>query len=247
MATKVLMKKKLLLGSGGIRTPERELSWKRELRDFLGDVQQVLFVPYALADHDGYLEQVIGRHFLENKDLIGIHRNADPQKAIQEAKAIYVGGGNTFRLLNELYRKDLLAVIRERVNAGELQYIGVSAGTNVTCPTVRTTNDMPICEPKALTALGLIKFQINPHYFAGAIHYPTPSGFQPYAGETRDDRIAEFLEMNEGPVLGLWEGAILKVEGERLTLKGAAGARLFQRGKAAKDFDVGADLSFLLS
>ena len=121
---------------------------------------RVLFVPYALADHDGYVRLMTERGLNAGYELDGIHRHADPVAAVHEAEAIFVGGGNTFRLLAALYRLGLLDPIRERVRGG-LPYLGVSAGTNVACPTIRTTNDMPIVQPPSLDALGLVPFQVN--------------------------------------------------------------------------------------
>ena len=235
---------RLLLGSGGFSTPERQSVWRSELDQFLGPIRKVLFVPYALKDHDGYVAKMTERGFNADRELIGLHRAADPKKAILEADAIYVGGGNSFRLLNDLYRLDLCAVVRERVLAG-MPYIGVSAGTNMSCPTLMTTNDMPIVQPPSFQALDLIPFQINPHYFAGAIHYASESGLIPYGGETRDDRIREYHEMNSLPVLGLFEGCVLRVPtaGRYELAPGAGqGARLFRAGQAAEDYLPGAVL-----
>jgi dipeptidase E len=234
---------RLLLGSGGFNTPERQAGWKRELDRFLGPVKSVLFVPYALADHDAYVQKVIERGFHADREIVGIHRTPDPRKAVEEASAIYVGGGNSFRLLHDLYKHDLLDIVRQRVRSGKLIYVGVSAGTNMACPTLKTTNDMPIVMPPSFEAFGLIPFQINPHYFAGPIHFQSQAGLIPYAGETRDDRIREFHEMNSVPVLGLWEGSILRIEGDRGTLAGEGGARLFRLGESPRDFAPGAEIA----
>lgn len=232
---------RLLLGAGGFTTAARLSSWRRELADFLGPARRVLFVPYALAGHDGYLRSMSRRLGLA---LVGIHRARRPVEALARAEALLVGGGNTFRLLRELRARGLLEPIRSRVRAG-LPYVGSSAGTNVACPTIGTTNDMPISDPGGLEALGLAPFQINPHYFPGRILYRKGRRLERYAGETRDDRIREFHEENDRPVLGLWEGSILRVEGGRAWL--AAGeARLFRKGRPARDLRGGAELSFLL-
>ena len=237
---------RLLLGSGGIRTKQRLSAWLEAWRSFLGACTDVLFVPYALRDQDGYLERV--RSTLAPLDLrIGsIHRARDPVAAVRAADAIYVGGGNTFRLLDTLCRRRVLGPIRARVRSGAL-FIGVSAGTNVAGPSIMTTNDMPIVEPPSLRALGLVPFQINPHYFEGALHYRAGGRLIPYAGETRDDRIREFHEMNATPVLALREGEILRVEGRRARLVGIDGGRLFLRGHKPRDLRPGANLSRLLS
>jgi dipeptidase E len=238
---------RLLLGSGGFSTAERQAEWKRELDQFLGPLQSLLFIPYALADHDKYVEQMIQLGFQAGRTLTGIHRAKDPLQAIQDAEAIYVGGGNSFRLLNALYELNLLEAIRKRVTQYKIPYVGVSAGTNMACPTMKTTNDMPIVAPPRLEALGLIPFQINPHYFSGPIFLEGPEGMVKYGGETRDDRLHQFHEDNEIAVLGMWEGSILRVEDQSFTLAGTSGARLFRRGESEVDFLPGAELGEILS
>src|SRR5262249_46188143 len=131
-----------------------------------GQAGHVLFIPYALADHDGYVAMMRQRGLDAGYPLVGIHTLSDPVEAVLQAPALFVGGGNTFRLLGELYRRGLLEPIRRRVRAG-MPYLGVSAGCNVACPTIKTTNDMPITSPPSLDALGLVSFQVNPHYFMG--------------------------------------------------------------------------------
>lgn len=236
---------RLLLGSGGLSTPARRTAWSTELGDFLGPVRTVLFVPYALADHDGYTSMVAERGFHAGREIVGIHRARSAKAAVSKAEAIYVGGGNTFRLLDALERAGLLKAIRARVAAG-MPFVGISAGTNLACPTIRTTNDMPIVWPRAATALDLVPFQINPHYVDGAFHLKEGRRYRPYGGETRDVRLTEFHEMNEVPILALREGSILRVEGARGRVVGASGARLFRRGKPVLDLPVGADVSHLL-
>jgi dipeptidase E len=140
---------RILLGSGGFRTEERVANLRRRLIAHLGPIAQVLFIPYALHDHDKYLQTMTERGLNAGYELVGIHRCTNPRDAVANADAIYVGGGNTFRLLNSLYQYDLLDAIRARVRAG-VPYIGVSAGSNVACPTMQTTNDMPIVQPPAL-------------------------------------------------------------------------------------------------
>lgn len=235
---------RLLLGSGGFRTPERVAFLAREMGEHFGDVRRILFVPYALADHDGYVAMMTERGLNGGYELDGIHRHDDPRWAVEEAEAIYVGGGNTFRLVAALYAHDLLEPIRARIRAG-VPYMGVSAGSNVACPTLMTTNDMPIVQPPSFATLGLVPFQINPHYFAGQIHVATGNGFQEHFGETRDDRLREFHEMNDTPVVGLWEAGVLRVDGDRVSLRGAA-ARVFRKGAETRDVQPPADLSALL-
>jgi dipeptidase E len=235
---------RLLLGSGGFRTPERLDVLRSQMRAVFGPVRRLLFVPYAGADHDAYVRIMLEKGFDAGYELEGIHRHADQVRAVVEAEAIFVGGGNTFRLLAELYQRNLLDVIRERVRHG-LPYLGISAGSNVACPTIKTTNDMPITWPPSLEALGLVPFQINPHYYSGSFFLKEGDAYLPHFGETRDDRLREFHEMNETPVLGLWEGGLLHVEGSALHLIGAP-ARLFRKGAPPEDVAAGARLDGLL-
>ncbi|HVV13886.1 dipeptidase PepE [Amycolatopsis sp.] len=209
-----------------------------ELGEILDRVRRLVFVPFALADHDGYTAKVAEALRPVGVDVVGAHSD-DPIKLFNSAQAVFVGGGNTFRLLRELYARELLAPIRDRVAHGTV-YIGSSAGTNVACPTIRTTNDMPIVQPPAFEASGLVPFQINPHYL-DALDDGT------HMGETREERLEQFLEENDVPVLGMREGTWLRRIDETLTLGGDdAGARLFQRGEPAKEIRSGADLSALL-
>ena len=197
---------RLLLGSGGFRTEERIARLVGEMKSFFGDISHLLFVPYALQDHDGYVQGIVEKGLHAGYELRGVHRESDRRRAIEQAAGIFVGGGNTFRLLNDLYHLKLLEVIRERMHDGML-YLGVSAGTNIACPTIKTTNDMPIVMPPSLDALGLVPFQINPHYFEGQVYVKQGDGYEAHLGETRDDRIREFHEMNDTPVIGLWKEA----------------------------------------
>jgi dipeptidase E len=207
---------------------------------FLGrSVERVLFVPYAVHDRDAYASAVRQRFAALGYEVDAIHRApGGPLRAVENAQAVFVGGGNTFRLLDALWREQLIEPLRQRVRAGA-PYLGASAGINIACPTIRTTNDMPIVQPPTFDALRLIPFQINPHYqdqIPGSTHM----------GETREKRIAEFHEDNEAPVLGLREGAWLLVEAPAMTLAGVNGARLFRRGHDAEEFPGGAALDFLL-
>ena len=192
-----------------------------EISDFLGDVKRVLFIPYALHDRDKYAAQARERFAKMGYELDSIHTTSEPANAVRETDAIFIGGGNTFRLLKTLYDHDLLGPIRERVRNG-MPYIGSSAGSNVAAPTIRTTNDMPIVQPPSFDALGLVSFQINPHYLDA-----DPNST--HKGETREERILQFLEENETPVVGLREGAMLRIENGRTLLKGSTGARIFRR------------------
>jgi dipeptidase E len=186
-----------------------------EMRAFIATGRRVAFVPFAFRDHDAYTAKVRERLARMDLDVVSIDE-------IDHADAVFVGGGNTFRLLKTLYERDLLIPIRDRVRAG-LPYLGSSAGTVITAPTMRTTNDMPIVEPPSFDALGLVTYQINPHYL-------DPDPQSTHKGETREERIREFHEENETPVIGLREGSILRVEDGITTLLGEKTARVFRRG-----------------
>jgi dipeptidase E len=232
---------RLLLGSGGFRTPERVASLRHRLIAHLDPIERVLFIPYALADHDKYIHVLNERGLNAGYELVGIHRAADPRKAIEDADALYVGGGNTFRLLHTLYQLDLLDAIRQRIRSG-IPYVGISAGTNVACPTIMTTNDRPIVQPPRFQALGLVPFQINPHYYSGANWVKHGEEFVEHFGETRDDRIREFHEMNDTPVVGLYEAGVLLCDGGQVVLHDAP-ARIFLKGQPPIDVAPGADLT----
>ena len=209
-----------------------------EIADLLGDSGPVLFVPYAQHDLDGYAATARDRFATLGYELHSLHRSADPTAAVQEAAAVFVGGGNTFRLLDRLYELDLLDPIRERVAAG-ISYIGTSAGSNVACASIRTTNDMPIVQPPSFDALNLVPFNLNPHYL-------DPDPDSTHQGETREQRIREFHEENLPAVVGLREGGMLRIEDDRLELRGRSSVRLFRRRELPQEFEPGARLDFLL-
>ena len=227
----LLISNSTLHGSGYLDHAETEI------RDFLGELKHVLFVPFALFDRDKYAATAQARFQKMGYELTSIHTAANPVQAVKETEAMFIGGGNTFRLLKALYEFDLLDVIRERVDAG-MPYIGSSAGSNMACPTIRTTNDMPIVQPPSFNALGLVSFQINPHYLD-----PDPNS--KHMGETREERIIQFLEENETPVVGLREGAMLRIENGEMTLRGSTGARIFRRGFEPVEISPGAKLDEL--
>jgi dipeptidase E len=212
-----------------------------DLKDFLGDsVRRVLFVPYAgvTIAWDTYTEKVREKYAEIGYELESVHEVSDPVVAVQSAEAIAVGGGNTFFLLREMYENKLIEPIRERVQKG-MPYMGWSAGSNMVCPTIKTTNDMPIAEPPSFKALDLIPFQINPHY--------TDAVLPQHQGETRADRIAEFIEANpDMTVVGLREGCILRVEGDSLKLLGEKDMRLFRKGQDVKEHSTSDSIDFLL-
>ena len=228
----LLVSNSTLYGSGYLDHAEAEI------RNFLGEVSRILFVPYALHDRDAYATQARNRFAAMGVKLDSIHQAEDQERAVASAEALFIGGGNTFRLLNELYKNQLLDLIKLRVSGGML-YIGSSAGSNVAAPTIKTTNDMPIVEPPSFDALGLVKFQINPHYLDA-----DPNS--KHQGETREERILQFLEENTTPVIGLREGTMLRVENGKTLLKGTTSARIFRRGVPAVEVEVSAELSLLL-
>jgi dipeptidase E len=196
-------------------------------------------VPYALHDLDAYaarLREIVGGWGLA---LESVHERGDPRAAVEGAEALLVGGGNTFRLLARLYEHGLLEPIRRRVRAG-VPYLGTSAGSNVACPTIMTTNDMPIVMPPRFDALGLVPFQINPHYL-------DPDPTSTHRGETREQRLREYHEMNARPVIGLREGSFLLRDGPTLRLEGTVGARLFRRGLEPTEHGPGERLDDLLA
>lgn len=209
-----------------------------QIASVLGTVREILFVPYAVKDWSRYTALMTRRMEQMGCAMKSIHTVADPKAEVRVAEALFIGGGNTFLLLRDLYTFDLIEVIRERVGAG-IPYIGSSAGTNVACVSIKTTNDMPIVQPRSFDGLGLVPFNINPHYIE-----PDPSST--HMGETRDDRIREFHEHNEPAVLGLREGSMLLIVGGELLVEGQTGARVFRKCRAAVDFGPGERLDFLL-
>lgn len=235
---------RLLLGSGGFGTEERRTHLCERMRDHFGGIKSILFIPWALDDHDGYLKAMRERGFDAGYRLEGIHEHADPLRAVEEAEAIYVGGGNSFRLVERIHREGLLEPVRNRVIGG-MRFMGVSAGTNSACPTMMTSNDMPIVLPPSFETFGLVGFQINPHYYSGHTWVKKGDDLVEHLGETRDQRIKEFHERNPHPVLGLFEGGILEVRDGKMSLTGSA-AREFRAGAEPVDHADGADLSALL-
>lgn len=215
-----------------------------EMRDFLGaQSRRLLFFPFASVrtPHDAAAARVRKVFAKLGHEMVSAHRvapGAALARAIDRADGFVTGGGNTFRLLDEMQRRGALGAVAKRVRAG-VPYIGWSAGANLACPTIRTTNDMPIVEPASLDAMGLVHFQLNPHY--------TERVLPRHGGEPRDLRIAEFLALNpQRAVLGVREGSLLRVEGARAELSLGPGARLFRSGARPRDYRAGADLSFLV-
>ena len=228
----LLISNSTLHGSGYLDHAEKEM------RDFVGDRSRVIFVPFAVYDWRAYAGKAQERFRDMGLALTSIHDLSNMGRAIAEAELIFVGGGNTFRLLKRLYDHDLLDPIRRRVEAGT-PYIGSSAGAIVAGPTLKTTKDMPVVQPPSFEALGLVPFQISPHYLD-----PDPSST--HMGETQEERITQFLEENEAPVLGLREGSMLRVQGSAAVLKGPHTARIFRRGDKPVEVSPSSDLHALL-
>lgn len=205
---------------------------EQEVLGLLGEGRTVAFVPFALADHEAYTNKVRERFAALGREVIQVREAGD----LDAADAVFVGGGNTFRLLLRLWQLGLVHAIREKVQAG-MPYMGSSAGTNVATPSIMTTNDMPIVYPPTFEAIGLVPFQINPHYLD-----PDPSST--HKGETREQRILEFLEENATPVVGLREGSMLRVENDDVTLTGMHPARIFERGREPRELAVGSKIRF---
>jgi dipeptidase E len=232
------MRRLLLISSSVVHGSAYLDHCEADVRAFLAATPELVFVPYALANRDAYAARVRDRLSKMGIAVTSVHETPDPVATVDGAHAVFVGGGNTFRLLTTLYETGVLPVLRRRALAG-MPYMGSSAGTNLACPTIKTTNDMPIVQPPSFDALGLIPFQINPHFIDAD---PTSK----HQGETREDRLREFHEMNAAPVVGLREGALIAVDGSHAVLRGSTGAKLFRRGDAPLELAPGSALDFLL-
>jgi len=231
--------RRLLLLSNSTMPGARPLDHaEAAIQKLLGGATRVLFVPHALHDRAGYAARLRERFAAMDVALDALDEGEAPEIAIANAAAVYVGGGNTFRLLDALQRNGWIEPLRARVLGG-MPYLGASAGTNVATRSIQTTNDMPIVQPATFAALALVPFNVNPHYL-------DPDPDSQHMGETREQRLREFHEMNDAPVVGLREGSWLEVEGDRCTLGGTRGARLFVKGREPSEHEPGADLSFLL-
>jgi len=211
------------------------------IHNFIGETpKRILFIPYAAVtiDFDKFT-QVVNEKFKEiNHSVVPVHHSYSAAEAVKEAEIIVVGGGNTFRLLKMLQENKIIEAIRQKIIEG-VSYIGWSAGANVACPTIRTTNDMPVVQPDDFNALNLISFQINPHYLDA-----NPAG---HAGETRETRIKEFIELNPDLwVVGLREGTMLKIENQSIQYIGGKTARIFRKGESPRELGEKDSFRFLL-
>ena len=231
----------LLLISNSTNAGEAYLKYPiHEIAKSLEGIDEVVFVPYAAVtfSYDEYEAKVQDRLNEIGVKVRSIHHAINKRNFIRHAKAIMIGGGNTFALLKKMQEEDLLYMIFHRVKAG-VPYIGWSAGSNVTCPTICTTNDMPIVQPESFRAIGLVSFQINPHYLDA-----NPEG---HAGETREQRIKEYLEANRSRyVVGLREGCMLRINDEGIQLIGSRPMRIFKKGQETYEVQPGDNIDFLI-
>src|SRR5690554_872292 len=209
-----------------------------EMAELFKDIEEVIFIPYARPggiSHDNYTEKAAKVFDKIGKKIIGLHTFEDPVAAIKNAKGIFTGGGNTFVLVNALYKLKLMQPLREAIFNG-LPYMGSSAGSNICGVSMQTTNDMPIVYPPSFKTLGVIPFNLNPHYL-------DPDTGSKHMGETRETRIKEFHSQNTVPVIGLREGSWLRVRNDEILLKGELSARVFEQGKDPYEVETGTDFS----
>ena len=231
----------LLLISNSTNAGEEYLKYPiAEIAKTLKGISEVVFIPYAAVtfSYDEYEAKVQARFNEIGIKVKSIHHALNKRNFLRNAEAVVIGGGNTFALLKRMQEEDLLDVIHRRVKGG-MPYVGWSAGSNVTCPTICTTNDMPIVQPESFRAIGLVSFQINPHYLDA-----NPAG---HAGETREQRILEYLEANRSRyVVGLREGCMLRIDDNGIELIGSRPMRIFKKGQPTYEVNPGDDISFLL-
>jgi dipeptidase E len=211
-----------------------------ELEILFQHTDQILFVPYARpggVSHELYTDKVRSVFEKIEKSVKGLHEFNNPIEAIKNSKGIFIGGGNTFVLVNQLYKNKLIQPLKDAVASGT-PYLGTSAGSNICGLTMNTTNDMPIVYPPSFKTLGLIPFNINPHYLDPDIN-------SKHMGETRETRIQEFHKFNTQPVVGLREGSYLKVKNDDIILKGTLSARIFEYNKTPSELNSNSSLNFL--
>ena len=231
----------LLLISNSTNAGEQYLQYPiQNIASFLQGVSEVVFVPYAAVtfSYAAYEAKVQARFNEIGIKVRSVHRAKNPRRMIREAQAICVGGGNTFALAKKMQEQGLMKAILKKIKDGT-PYVGWSAGSNVSCPTICTTNDMPIVQPESFKAIGAVKFQINPHYLDA-----NPEG---HAGETREQRINEYLEANRSRyVVGLREGCMLRIDDNGIELIGSRPMRIFKKGIATYEVQPGDNIEFLI-
>jgi dipeptidase E len=211
-----------------------------ELKLHFENCKLILFIPYAQPgglSYEEYTDRVSKAFAKLNIEVKGIHEFENPISAIEEAEGIFTGGGNTFLLVFQLYKNKVMDALANALKNGT-PYLGTSAGSNICGLTMQTTNDMPIIFPPSFQTLGIVPFNINPHYLDADLQLK-------HNGETREMRIKEFHFLNSPPVLGLREGSWLEVKGDKITLKGSLSARLFRQNKNPEELESGTDLSDL--
>lgn len=213
---------------------------KPELSQFYSEVETIVFIPYARPggiSHDEYTQKAMTAFESIGKSVIGIHQFENAREAISQASGLFVGGGNTFVLVSQLYKNNLIEPIKDAISQG-IPYLGTSAGSNICGLTMNTTNDMTIVYPPSFKTLAAVPFNINPHYL-------DPDPKSRHMGETRETRIKEFHHFNTQPVVGLREGSYLRVKGSHIVLEGELQARIFENGKDPYEIEPGFELKFL--
>ena len=237
---------KILLGSGGIRTEERRNLFFNLMKENFEGCKKVIFIPYASRDYNEYTNSVKEMFSHLEFEIIGIHELDNPLVELEKMEGIYVGGGNTFSLVQKLHEKEIIEVIRRKVLNNGIPYAGVSAGANVACPTMQTTNDMPIDLVPSFETFGIVPFQINPHYHPGGIWWKENDELREHFGETRKRRIEEFHNFNDTPVIGLYEGSFLICNENEIELQGNKAAIII-KGTEIKTISPNKKMNYDLS
>ena len=237
---------KILLGSGGIRTKERRNLFFRLMKENFQGCKKVIFIPYASGDYVEYTNSVKEMFSHLEFEIIGIHELDNPLVELEKMEGIYVGGGNTFSLVKKLHEKEIIEIIKRKVLNEGIPYAGVSAGANVACPTMQTTNDMPIDLVPSFETFGIVPFQINPHYHPGGIWWKESDELREHFGETRERRIKEFHNFNDTPVIGLYEGSFLICNENGIELQGNKAA-IIVKGAEIKTISPNKKMNYDLS
>ena len=237
---------KILLGSGGIRTKERRNLFFRLMKENFQGCKKVIFIPYASGDYVEYTNSVKEMFSHLEFEIIGIHELDNPLVELEKMEGIYVGGGNTFSLVKKLHEKEIIEIIKRKVLNEGIPYAGVSAGANVACPTMQTTNDMPIDLVPSFETFGIVPFQINPHYHPGGIWWKENDELREHFGETRKRRIEEFHNFNDTPVIGLYEGSFLICNEYGIELQGNKAA-IIVKGAEIKTISPNNKMNYDLS